>query len=217
MSISSVCLRTLKRFQQLLVETCSQKTPPWAQEVPVGSTEGSSFPCSTTSWEQKTESRRWDLCWVQSTWRRADPCGCIKLRLCKELKFPGWRTSRGSAVVEGLCSQEGEWGTGVAQVGVQSSSDNFSSLSCKRNQREGDLLGCQPRWTILFQQWFFPGLGYRLPLSSIHLPDPFSSSSPSTSHLPSSQPDCSQLCTLEHEELRSWKLRRMRVKRVQGN
>lgn len=45
----------------------------------------------------------------------------------------------------GLCSWEGEWGTGVAQMGVQSSLDNFSSLSCKRNQREKDLLDCQPR------------------------------------------------------------------------
>lgn len=32
----------------------------------------------------------------------------------------------------------------------------------------------------------FPGLGYRLPLSSLHLPDPSSSSNPGTSHPPSS-------------------------------
>lgn len=78
---------------------------------------------------------------LSSAHRKAtDACGCINPSLSKEeLKFPLGRMSRGPAVVGGLCSQEGEWGTGVAHVGVQSTSDNFSSLSFRRNQREEDL------------------------------------------------------------------------------
>lgn len=97
--------RTLKRFQQLLVEGCSQKTPPRARGLMWAAQRGpaSLVPPAAGAEGQRAKGETWEpFAELSSSEGEQIPVDAINLSLSREeLKFPGGRTSRGPPVVRG--------------------------------------------------------------------------------------------------------------------
>lgn len=149
-----------EEVQQLLGETCSQKTPPQAQGA-------SLVPPAAGS--RRTESKKGDLGPFAEL---SPPGGDRSPRLSEEeLKFPG----EGQAEVQQWWERR-RVGHRCAQR-VCKAALTTSPVHGQEKSKGGGFPGLPAQVKRLF-----PGLGYRLPLSSLHLPDPSSSSSPGTSH-----------------------------------
>lgn len=158
--ISSVCLRTLKRFNSCWVKPALRKHLHKHRGLPLSHQQLGA---------EGQRAKKGDLGPFAEL---SPPGGDRSPRLSEEeLKFPG----EGQAEVQQWCERRTVGHRGAQRV--CKAALTTSPVHGQEKSKGGGFTGLPAQVKRLF-----PGLGYRLPLSSLHLPDPSSSSSPGTSH-----------------------------------